>query len=117
MYDPKLLLNNKQLEEKAEDDPDFDDEDEFMKQWREKRMAEVQAEAAKPKFGSVYEIGKQDWEEHVTNAPPEANVVIHLYQNHITECKLLNDILNQLAAKYKDTKFIRSVATKSVENF
>jgi len=30
-YDPKLLLNNKQLEEKAEDDIDFDDEDEFMK--------------------------------------------------------------------------------------
>lgn len=35
-YDPKLLLNNKQLEEMAEDDPDFDDDD-FMKQWREKR--------------------------------------------------------------------------------
>ena len=30
-YDPKLLLNDKQLEEKAEDDIDFDDEDEFMK--------------------------------------------------------------------------------------
>ena len=34
LYDPKLLLNNKQLEEKAEEDPDFDDEDEFMKEWR-----------------------------------------------------------------------------------
>ena len=40
-YDPKLLLNNKQLEEMAEDDLDFDDEDPFMKEWREKRMAEV----------------------------------------------------------------------------
>ena len=30
-YDPKLLLNNKQLEEKAEDDIDFDDDDEYMK--------------------------------------------------------------------------------------
>lgn len=31
VYDPKLLMNNKQLEEKAEDDIDFDDDDEFMK--------------------------------------------------------------------------------------
>ena len=37
-YDPKLLLSNAQLEEKAEDDIDFDEDDEFMKEWREKRM-------------------------------------------------------------------------------
>jgi len=37
-YDPKLLLNNEQLEEMAEDDLDFDDEDPFMKEWRQKRM-------------------------------------------------------------------------------
>jgi len=39
-YDPKLLLNEKQLEEKAEDDLDFD-EDDFMKQYREKRIMEM----------------------------------------------------------------------------
>merc|ERR1711953_280116 len=61
-YDPKLLLNNEQLEEMAEDDPDFNDEDPFMKEWREKRMREVAAEASKPKFGSVYEINKPEWE-------------------------------------------------------
>ena len=43
-YDPKLLMNSKQLEEKAEDDWDFD-EDEFMVQYREKRMAEMGEEA------------------------------------------------------------------------
>ena len=37
LYDPKLMLNNDQLEEMAEDDPDFDDDD-FMKEWRKKRM-------------------------------------------------------------------------------
>ena len=50
-YDPKLLLNNEQLEEMAEDDIDFDDDSEFMKNWRAKRMEEVKADAAKPKFG------------------------------------------------------------------
>ena len=80
-YDPKLLLNNEQLEEMAEDDPDFNDEDPFMKEWREKRMREVAAEASKPKFGSVYEINKPEWEQHVTKAPADANVIIHLYQD------------------------------------
>ncbi len=37
-YDYKLLMNNEQLEQKAEDDLDFD-EDDFMKQYREKRIA------------------------------------------------------------------------------
>lgn len=38
MYDPKLIMSEKQLEEMAEDDLDFD-EDEFMKEYREKRIA------------------------------------------------------------------------------
>jgi len=116
-YDPKLLLNDKQLEEMAEDDPDFNDEDPFMKEWREKRMMEVAQEAAKPKFGSVYEINKPEWEDHVTKAPAESNVVIHLYQEYVIECKVLNEILNELAAKHKNVKFIKCVATKAVENF
>ena len=80
LYDPKLAWNNKQVQEAAEDDIDFDDDDPFMKEWRAKRMQQVQAEAAKPKFGSVFEINKPEWEQHITNAPKEAKVVIHLYQ-------------------------------------
>ena len=79
LYDPKLAWSKKQVEEAAEDDIDFDDDDPFMKEWRAKRMQEVATEAAKPKFGSVYEINKPEWEQHITNAPKEAKVVIHLY--------------------------------------
>jgi hypothetical protein len=37
---------------------DFD-EDDFMKQYREKRLQELQVEKGKPRFGSVFEINKQ----------------------------------------------------------
>ena len=57
-YDKKLVMNSKQLEERAEDDLDFD-EDDFMKQYREKRLQELQVEKGKPRFGSVFEINKQ----------------------------------------------------------
>jgi len=43
-------------------------------------MAEVAASKLVPKFGSVIEISKPDWEMEVTNAPAESRVVIHLYQ-------------------------------------
>jgi len=77
-YDKKLVMNSKQLEDRAEDDPDFD-EDDFMKQYREKRLQELQVEKSLPRFGYVFEINKQQWEEHITKAPKDVDVVIHLY--------------------------------------
>lgn len=35
----------------------------------------------------------------------------------VLECQILNEILDQLAVKHPHTKFVRSVATKCVENF
>ena len=35
VYDNKAIMSEQQLEEKAEDDIDFDDDDEFLKQYRE----------------------------------------------------------------------------------
>lgn len=37
-YNTNLIMNAKQLEQKAEEDDDFD-EDDFMKEYREKRLA------------------------------------------------------------------------------
>lgn len=78
---------------------------------------ELKVDAAKPKFGSVFEISKPDWEQHITNAPADVNVIIHLYQEYVVECKVLNECFDQLARKHPEVKFVKSVATKSVENF
>ena len=79
-YDNKLVMNDQQLKEECEDDLDFD-EDDFMKDYRAKRLAQMQDQATKPKFGCVYEITKQDWEQHITRAPEGVWVVVVLYQN------------------------------------
>mmetsp|Transcript_27484 Transcript_27484/g.19861 ORF Transcript_27484/g.19861 Transcript_27484/m.19861 type:complete len:107 (+) Transcript_27484:313-633(+) len=71
----------------------------------------------KPKFGSVFEITKQDWDHHVVNAPKDVPVIIHFYQEAVIESRVLNEIFNQLAVKYPNTKFIKAVATKIVFNF
>ena len=37
--------------------------------------------------------------------------------NRLAECKLLRQCLNQLAAKYSNTKFMKTVSTDSIKNY
>lgn len=116
-YNP---LQNKKLttlEEMKEDDPDLEDDDEFMKQYREKRLQELKVDATKPKYGSIIEINRPQFEVEVNRAPQDVIVIIHLYQDHIPECRKLNEILAQLAKKHPTRKFIKIVANKCIENY
>ena len=80
-YDNKKFMSAAQLQEVADEDLDFDDEDEWYKDFKAKRMAELKEKAGVPRFGSVFEITKPQFEEHVTNAPKGSYVVIHMYQD------------------------------------
>ena len=54
--------------------------------------AAAESGALRPKWGSVQEIIKQDWEVQVTRAPKGVFVLIHLYQNYSQACQVLNGI-------------------------
>ena len=62
----------------CEEDPDLED-DPYMREYWEKRLAELKMEVAKPKWGYLLEIAKNQFELEVTRAPEEAIVLIHLY--------------------------------------
>ncbi len=49
--------------------------------------------AAADKFGKLIEINRTSWEQEITNAPKDVFVIIHLYQDYVAECHLLNDVL------------------------
>ena len=58
-------MNHKQLEEAVEDDLDLEDDD-YMDEYRAKRLAEMKAKASQHRFhGGVIEITKADYEWHV----------------------------------------------------
>lgn len=59
---------------------EFGDDDDFMKEYQQKRMAEFKEISKKPHFGSVYEISRDQYIEQVSNAPAESWVLIHLYE-------------------------------------
>lgn len=72
-------MSKKDMTELKKLEDDFDED--YLEEFRKKRMEEMKAAMLKPKFGFVLEINKQEYIAEVTNAPKDVFVVIHLYQN------------------------------------
>lgn len=95
-----------------------DEEDErVLLEYRQKRLAEIQATLQKSRYGDVRDISGDDYVEQVNKAGEGVWVVLHLYKQGIPYCTLVNQHLNQLAHKFKTTKFLRSVSTNCIPNY
>lgn len=95
-----------------------DDEDEaVLLEYRRKRIAEMQAAASKARFGTVREISGQDYIDEVNKAGEGIWVVLHLYKQGIPHCALINRFLTELAQRYPETKFVKSIASTCIPNF
>lgn len=111
-YDPLAKKNLEELED-LEDDLD----EEFLQEYKKKRLEEMNKIAKKPHFGSVFEISRDEYLTHVTNAPAESFVVLHLYQDYVEKCKLFNELMSRMANKFPLIKFVKIVSTRCIENF
>lgn len=113
-YDP---FKHKTAEE-LEDMEDEFGEDEFMEKYRAQRLQEMQGtKEKKPTFEGVREITRQDYVDEVTNADKGTYVILHLYQNSVTNCEILNRSLSECSVKYPHLKFLKIVASKCIENY
>jgi len=94
-----------------------DDDEQIIREYRNKRMAEIKANLLVPQFGDVREITAPDYVEQVNKAGDNIWVVLFLYQPGNPECTQLSQIISQLAIKFKTTKFLKSIASLCVANF
>jgi len=99
------------------DELEDSEDEEVLEQYRQKRIAEMRALAEKSKFGSVREISGQDYVSEVTKAGEGIWVVLHLYANGVPMCALISHHMQQLAVRFPQTKFLRSIATTCIPNF
>merc|ERR1711907_578997 len=93
---------------------DNDLDDKIFAQYRESRMAELMEQQRKEKFGELYSVSQVEYVKEVTEAskgPGETPVFVHLYQDYIPECKLLNECWRELARRHKHIKFVKIRAT------
>ena len=110
------VLDKKDKEEMKELEDELMNDD-FFKEYKKKRMEEIENEDNRRKYGFVMEIDKKTYVEEVRNASQHVNVILHLYQEAFKVCKLLNRHLDTLASKYPYSKFVKSISTKCIPNF
>eukprot|EP00850_Spirogloea_muscicola_P021501 SM000251S08832 [mRNA] locus=s251:133513:134790:- [translate_table: standard] len=105
-------------------------DDRFLEEYRMRRMAELRTESARPRFTSVELIAGTDFVREVSKAPEDVWVVVHLFKDrycvvsstlqplpYVQDCSVLQACLNDLAAKYTETKFLRIVSTDCIVNY
>jgi len=108
-------LENASLEELKEMEDDEDDR--MLEAYRKKRIEEMKKAALKNKYGEVINISETEWKDQVTNAPPDEFVVVNLYKQGIPQSRLLDQLMAQLARKYKSTKFVRIRAEEAIHGY
>ncbi|KAG8178147.1 hypothetical protein JTE90_006286 [Oedothorax gibbosus] len=110
----------KALEDLSLDELDLveDEEDErVLLEYRQKRIEEMKALAAKQRFGDVRDISAADYVAQVNKAGEGVWVVLHLYKQEIPLCTMINNYLYSLSAKFPEVKFLRSVADTCIANY
>jgi len=108
----KLLSKN---EEENEEDEDFSD-DEFMKEYRRKRLEELQKDQH-PSFGFVQNLTRDEFVDFIDQEKSNVFVVIHLYQDYIPACVKINKCLSSLAMKHTHVKFGKILSTEAETNY
>merc|ERR1711977_430190 len=112
IMNPHDELGDKDLDELLELEDEVDEK--VFQAYRESRMAELLEKQQKEKFGEVYAVKQDEYVREITDASKELGdtpVFVHLYQDYIPECKLLNECWKELAYRHKHIKFVKIRAT------
>eukprot|EP00658_Telonema_sp_P-2_P001914 TRINITY_DN1070_c0_g1_i10.p1 TRINITY_DN1070_c0_g1~~TRINITY_DN1070_c0_g1_i10.p1 ORF type:complete len:188 (+),score=64.29 TRINITY_DN1070_c0_g1_i10:136-699(+) len=90
------------------------------RQYRESRMAELLDQQKREKFGQLFQVKQDEYVKQITEASQELGatpVFVHLYQDYIPECKLLNECWRELARRHKHIKFVCIRSTDANADF
>ena len=85
--------------------------------YRERRIAELKAKAARNRFGELRALARSDFVAEVSEASKSAWVVVFLHQSHVPDSMLLARVVAPLAARHAATKFLQIKADACIENY
>ena len=105
----------KQLDELEEDDEFADDA--FLAKYRQQRISELQEKNRQKVHGEVLEISRDQWTREINAASNLSWVFVHLYEDHVRDCVVLNRVLAELAKKHAEVKFVKIRAKTAVPDW
>ncbi|KAM5467467.1 hypothetical protein MauCBS54593_005437 [Microsporum audouinii] len=95
------------------DSEDSDEDERFMRQWREARMQELQNKAtrrvspSKRRYGTVDTVDATGYLDAIEKVTPDTVVVVCIYDPESTESSIVEDCLISLARKQATTRFVK----------
>eukprot|EP01039_Chlorochromonas_danica_P008720 gene8720-9610_t len=104
------------LDELDELEDDYED-DRILEHYRQQRLQEMKQAMVKNRFGELLDIIKDDWVREVTDGSKSCPVVVLLYDNALIECRLMEEALRVLAAKFRYIKFLKIKYNHAIENW
>ncbi|ELP90691.1 hypothetical protein EIN_024000 [Entamoeba invadens IP1] len=111
--DPNEGKTLEEVDELLEDD----DSDEELQKIKERRIAQLKAQAEKNKYKEVTELTAGEYKTEVTEASKQCFVVVLLYKNGIEPCRILETRLAELAVKKRATKFVKILSHLAIPNY
>ncbi|VDL19535.1 unnamed protein product [Hymenolepis diminuta] len=91
-----------------------DDDDAFLAQYRQKRLAEMRGTFdSLPTYSRVYELSTSNFVSEIDMEPPQVTVIVHIYEEGNTACKSANEAFLYLCRAYPHSKFCRIRASLS----
>ena len=105
----------KELDELEEDD-DFCD-DAFLAKYREQRISELKVKQKSKVHGEVLEIQRDQWTREINASSNLSWVFVHLYEDHVRDCVVLNRVLAEIAKRHAQVKFVKIRAKTAVPDW
>ena len=105
----------KQLDELEEDDEFADDA--FLAKYRQQRISELQEKNRQKVHGEVLEISRDQWTREINAASSLSWVFVHLYEEYVKDCVVLNRVLAEIARKHAEVKFVKIRAKTAVPDW
>ena len=100
------------------EDEEFEEDDEFLRIYHEKRLAQMKAEMeiklnkSKQTFDQMFDYSGQELVDAIEEQDKNSVMVVHIYDS-ISACMQMNKCLEQLAQEYSHIKFCKVLASNA----
>ena len=116
---------DQQFDEHNKQETPEDDDDEFIRRYRQQRIKELKRDKNTIKYGDVIHISRPDWNREVNETSRSGTWVIvnltrqtsSLSARHDELCDLVEETIRELAVKFEEVKFVFIPSTSAIENW
>lgn len=115
----------RQSDERNKQETPEDDDEEFIRRYRQQRIEELKRDKNTIKYGDVIHISRPDWNREVNEASRSGTwVIVNLTRHtstlsarHDELCDLVEETIRELAVKFERVKFVFIPSTSAIENW